>query len=150
MLALGICQAHNLDCWKSIKIIYQNCLQYSMISNPTYESSKFFRSFSHNLRRKTFYRVGPYLLWIHHSNLFDSFQVGTFECQCREGFKVDPGNPSLCTDIDECSNGSHTCQQVSIFSLPLKNHQYIIETISHKPLEAFRLAFATLSTKWFF
>ncbi|XP_067134825.1 fibrillin-2-like isoform X2 [Centruroides vittatus] len=34
---------------------------------------------------------------------------GSFQCACNEGYKVSESNPYMCTDIDECLEGSHNC-----------------------------------------
>ena len=36
-----------------------------------------------------------------------------YECSCRSGFKINPDDPSMCNDIDECSE-SYPCSQTCL------------------------------------
>ncbi|XP_059169978.1 uncharacterized protein LOC131951651 [Physella acuta] len=38
--------------------------------------------------------------------------VGSYRCECKPGYRPDTANSSLCKDIDECSERTHTCQQL--------------------------------------
>ena len=36
-----------------------------------------------------------------------------YECSCRSGFRINPDDPSMCNDIDECSE-SYPCSQTCL------------------------------------
>ena len=36
-----------------------------------------------------------------------------YECSCHSGFKINPDDPSMCNDIDECSE-SYPCSQTCL------------------------------------
>uniref|UniRef100_A0A2C9LNB0 EGF-like domain-containing protein n=1 Tax=Biomphalaria glabrata TaxID=6526 RepID=A0A2C9LNB0_BIOGL len=38
--------------------------------------------------------------------------VGSYTCTCLPGYRLDPKNSSLCKDVDECAEKTHSCQQV--------------------------------------
>lgn len=35
-----------------------------------------------------------------------------YECQCYPGFKPNPKDPNLCTDVDECAEHPRPCSQI--------------------------------------
>ncbi|KAK6969839.1 mucin-like protein [Biomphalaria glabrata] len=40
--------------------------------------------------------------------------IGSYYCQCNNGFRLNESNKDICTDINECNENSHNCIQVCI------------------------------------
>ncbi|KAK0067591.1 fibrillin-3, partial [Biomphalaria pfeifferi] len=38
--------------------------------------------------------------------------IGSYQCTCLPGYRLDLGNTSRCQDIDECIEGTNNCQQI--------------------------------------
>uniref|UniRef100_A0A2K6GSB0 Adhesion G protein-coupled receptor E2 n=1 Tax=Propithecus coquereli TaxID=379532 RepID=A0A2K6GSB0_PROCO len=54
-----------------------------------------------------------------HSSTHCLNKVGSYECQCRPGWKPIPGSPNgptdtVCEDVDECSSGQHRCHPSTV------------------------------------